>query len=524
MSARQIRAARAGQAGRHAYLGNGEWKGALFGLATALVAGTGMAEPRFEDRSATLPAHVYSGGWAHFVGGGVAVFDCDGDARPDIFAAGGEARATLMRNRGDFVFETAPLPDLTGVTGAYPLDADADGHPDLFVMRAGPNRLLRGRGDCRFEDATDAMGLPPGEGWTTAFTAWWEDDARPVMAVGNYVDRDDPDGPFEACDDNAILRPEGRRWQAGPLEPGFCALSMLAARDARGRPSLRISNDRHYYVRGGYEQMWDIGERRFLGADDGWPAVSLWGMGIASRDLTGDGRDEVMLTSMGDQLLQLAQPDGSYAAAPFSIGSYAQRPHTGDDGRPSTGWHAEFGDIDNDGRADLFIAKGNVDQMPSNAMRDPNNLLMQQTDGRFAEASVEAGIATTERSRGAALADFDGDGRLDLVVVNRRAPMELWRNVTAGTGHWIGIDLAQPGGNRDAIGAVVTVETDAGRQVVQRTIGGGHAGGRLGPLHVGLGAARAARVTVEWPDGSVTGPHEVEIDRVVTLDRAALPG
>jgi len=497
---------------------------AALGLTALLSVGPVMAGPRFEDRSAALPDHVYAGGWEHFVGGGVAVFDCDGDARPDIFAAGGETPARLMRNLGGFAFDPVPLPDLRGTTGAYPLDADADGRPDLFVMRAGPNRLLRGLGDCRFEDATEALGLPPGDGWTTAFTAWWEADERPVMAIGNYVDRDDPDGPFEACDENAILRPGEDGWRAEELGPGFCALSMLAARDARGRRALRISNDRHYYVRGGFEQMWDIEARRFLGEADGWPTVSLWGMGIASRDLTGDGRDEVMLTSMGDQLLQIAQPDGSYAAAPFSIGSYAQRPHIGDDGRPSTGWHAEFGDIDNDGRADLFIAKGNVDQMPTNAMRDPNNLLMQQPDGSFAEASVEAGIATTERSRGAALADFDGDGRLDLVVLNRRAPMELWRNVSEGTGHWLGLDLRQPGGNRFAIGAVVTVETEAGRQALQRTIGGGHAGGQLGPLHVGLGTAKRARLTVEWPDGAITGPHEVGVDRLVTLDRAALPG
>ncbi|MGX9854958.1 CRTAC1 family protein [Limimaricola variabilis] len=497
---------------------------ALATLSCALGTSAALAQPLFEDRSAALGPHAYEGGWEHFVGGGVAIMDCDGDARPDIFAAGGESPARLWRNRGGFAFDTVPLPNLTGVTGAYPLDADADGLPDLFAMRAGPNLLLRGLGDCRFEDATETLGLPAGDVWTTAFTAWWEEDARPVMAVGNYVDRDDPEGPFGTCDANAILRPEGTGWRSEPLEPGFCALSMLAARDARGQRSLRISNDRHYYVRDGYEQMWDIDEGRFLTEADGWPRVSLWGMGIAGRDLDGDGRDEVMLTSMGDQLLQLAQADGSYAAAPFSIGSYAQRPHIGDDGRPSTGWHAEFGDVDNDGRADLFIAKGNVDQMPTNAMRDPNNLLMQRADGRFEEASVTAGIATTERARGAALADFDGDGRLDLVVVNRRAPIELWRNVTEGTGHWLGIELRQPSGNRFAIGAVVTVETGTGRQVLQNTIGGGHAGGRLGPLHVGLGAETGARVTVEWPDGTVTGPHEVGTDRVVTLDRAALPG
>ncbi len=493
-------------------------------IAAALVgAGAADARPLFQDRSSGLPKHSYTGGWDHFVGGGVAVFDCDSDQLPDIFAAGGSSPAVLLRNAGDFAFEPRPLPEMTGVTGAYPIDIDADGITDLFVMRAGPNRLLRGMSDCRFEDATEALDLPVGDAWTTAFTAWWVDDGPPHMAIGNYVNRTNPSGPFEACDVNQLLTPNGTGWDSEPLRPGFCALSMLAADDARGRLSLRISNDRHYYVRGGYEQMWDITDSRFLDSSDGWQQVSLWGMGIASQDLTGDGRDEVMLTSMGDQLLQIAQPDGRYAAAPFSIGTYAQRPHDGSDGRPSTGWHAEFGDIDNDARPDLFIAKGNVDQMPGNAMRDPNNLLMQQPDGTFAETATEAGIATTERSRGAALADFDGDGRLDLVVTNRRAPMELWRNITKDAGHWIAVDLSQPGGNRGAIGARVIVSTGSKTQSRQRVIGGGHAGGQLLPLHFGLGAEDAAQVSVRWPDGAESGPFEAAADEVLTLDRAALP-
>lgn len=185
------------------------------------------------------------------------------------------------------------------------------------------------------------------------------------------------------------------------MTPGFCALSIIAANDARGRPTLRLSNDRHYNVRGGYEQMWDIEDQRFLGPEDGWDTASLWGMGIASRDLNADGMDDVMLTSMGDQLLQFADTDGMYVAADYDIGTYAQRPHVGDDGRPSTGWHAEFGDVNNDGRADLFIAKGNVDQMPGMAMDDPNNLLMQAPDGTFVEVAADAGVAAVERSRGA---------------------------------------------------------------------------------------------------------------------------
>lgn len=469
-----------------------------------LILGQGaVAAPLFEDHSSALPPHVYGGGWTHFVGGGLAVMDCNADGLPDLFAAGGENPAALFINEGSFRFRAGEIPDLTAVTGAYPLDIDGDGHQDLFVLRVGQNRVLRGSAACQFEDVTEAWGIPSDDGWSTAFTAWWEQGAeRPTMAVGNYVDRHDPDGPFEACDTNAILHPRGMGFEAQTLEPGFCPLSILAARDARGRLALRLSNDRHYYVSGGFEQMWDVAQGRFLGEADGWPTVSLWGMGIASRDLTGDARDEVMLTSMGDQVLQIAQPDGSYRAAPFDIGTYAQRPHTGGDGRPSTGWHAEFGDIDNDDRADLFITKGNVDQMPGMATRDPNNLLMQKEDGTFAEMAEGAGLATFARSRGGALADFDGDGRLDIAVVNRRAAMELYRNVTPDTGNWLRITLQQEGANRDAIGARITVVTEAARQSVQQTVGGGHAGGQMLPRHFGLGDASDATVIVDWPDGS----------------------
>jgi enediyne biosynthesis protein E4 len=232
-----------------------------------------------------------------------------------------------------------------------------------------------------------------------------------------------------------------------------------------GAPDLRISNDRHYYVRGGYEEMWRLDPLVSRTEADGWEKVSLWGMGIASGDITGDGLPEVMLTSMGDQLLQFNE-GGRMRNAPFETGATAHRPFTGDDGRPSTGWHAEFGDVDNDGRLDLFIAKGNVDQMPSNAIHDPNNLLMLQADGTFREAALEAGIATGERSRGAALADFDGDGRLDLVVVNRRAPLELWQNVTEGVGNWAAVDLRDAGSQH------------ARRRGLARTA---HGGGRAGP-------------------------------------------
>ena len=483
------------------------------------------AVPAFVDRADGLPApHVYTGGWEHFVGGGVAVFDCNDDGRPDLFAAGGESPARLFVNAtpapgAPLLFTQGALPRLTRVTGAYPLDIDGDGHLDLAVLRVGPNLLLRGDGACGFADATAAWGFQGGDAWSTAFSATWEDGQTwPTLAIGNYVDLRDPEGPFGACDTNELHRPSGTRYDPPvALEPGFCALSMLFSDWRRKRiPELRISNDRHYYLRGGYEQMWRLDPLASRGEADGWRRVSIWGMGIASADITGNGYPDVMLTSMGDQLLQFNE-GGTLRDAPYGTGTHATTPHAGDEGRPATGWHAEFGDVDNDGRLDLFIAKGNVDQMPSNAIRDPNNLLMQQADGTFAEASVAAGVATMERARGAALADLDGDGRLDLVVVNRRAPMELWQNATPATGNWLALSLRMDGPNSRAVGAWVELRTEAGVQTREVTVGGGHAGGQAVPLHFGLGLADEAEVRVLWPGRGWSDWTAIEANRRVVL-------
>lgn len=492
-------------------------------LLLCLIAFPAGAEPVFVDEAAGLPhPQIYSGGWEHFVGGGVSVFDCNGDARPDLFAAGGENPAALFVNASDpggaLRFADGGLAEISGVTGAYPLDIDSDGQLDLAVMRAGPNKLLRGLGGCQFEDATAAWGLATRDDWTTSFTATWEKgQSWPTLFFGNYVDRANPDGPFEACDTSALFRPEGQKYAATEtISPGYCPLSALISDwQRKGTPELRLSNDRHYYVRGGYEQMFRLSP--FEERKD-WPHVSLWGMGIASRDITGDGLPEVMMTSMGDQLLQFNRGD-HFENAPFSIGSFAQRPFFGDDGRPSTGWHVEFGDIDNDGRDDIFIAKGNVDQMPSNASKDPNNLLMQGADGTFHEVADKAGIATTQRARGAALVDLNADGLLDLVVMNRRAPMELWRNATQNTGNWAEIETVQPAPNQRAVGTWVELRSARGAQVREVTVGGGHAGGTAVSLHFGLGKDDAAEARAIWPDGTTSDWQPVKIGGLTQLTR-----
>jgi hypothetical protein len=298
-----------------------------------------------------------------------------------------------------------------------------------------------------------------------------------------------------------------------------------------GRRDLRLTNDRHYY-RDGSEQLWRVepGEAPELyGEADGWMPLQIWGMGIASQDVTGDGRPELFLTSQGDNKLQtLAGDDGrpEYRDIALRRGVTAQRPFTGDDVLPSTAWHPEFADVNDDGYLDLFVTKGNVEAQTDHAMQDPNNLLIGLPDGTFVDAAVEADIVSFERSRGAAVTDLNMDGMLDLVVVNRRANVSLWRNVGAGDaddpqpmGNSVAVRLRQPAPNVDAVGA--WVELRLGDRTIEHevTVGGGHASGEMGWIHLGLGAADRAEIRVTWPDGQVGEWIEVGDEPFVTVER-----
>jgi hypothetical protein len=506
-----------------------------------------LGPPHFvEEAVAAGLDHTYEGDFKFAVGGGIAVFDCNGDGKPEVYIAGGSRPAALYRNdspiggalRLNQIRDAAT--DLGDVNGAYPLDIDGDGQVDLAVLRAGESVLLRGLGGCRFERANETWTFDGGKSLATAFSATWEGSARlPTLAIGNYLGLDAASEPTTDCADNVLVRPNAAgTGYATPLTltPGYCALSMLFSDwDDSGRRDLRVSNDRHYYdYLNGEEQLWRVatGEKpRLYTSADGWVQVQIEGMGIATYDVTGDGYPDVYLTSQGDNKLQTltngpGQP--TYRDIALKRGVTATRPFTGDESLPSTAWHPEFADVNNDGFVDLFISKGNVNEMPDYAQKDPSNLLLGQPDGTFREAADAAGILSFARGRGAALADFNLDGLLDLVEVNYGSRVELWRNVGSGDGsrpapmgNWLAVQLAQPGPNRDAIGA--WIEVRVGDAILRRelTSGGGHIGGQQGPIHFGLGPADEAQVRVQWPDGE-TGPWlHVTANAFAVIDRGA---
>ena len=507
--------------------------------------GGALGAPRFVEETASAGlTHTYGGDDRFDVGGGVAVFDCDDDGRPDIYLAGGGGPAALFHNESPtggalrFAAVASPVTDLTDVTGAYPIDIDGDGIGDLAVLRIGGAKLLRGIGDCRFEPANDVWGVAPTPAPTMAFSADWEGSAAlPTLAFGNYVEPE-PDGRY-FCPDNEVFRPDPTKARYGPpipLTPGFCPLSMLFSDwDGSGRRDLRISNDRQYYDDDiGGEQLWRFGPGlppRAYGPADGWALLRLWGMGIASYDITGDGYPELYLTSQGANTLQTlaagpAEP--TYHDLALKRHIEATRPAVGGDPLPSTAWHPEFQDVNNDGLMDLFVSKGNVNAIPDYAVKDPNNLFLGQADGMFKESAEAAGIVSFDRGRGAALADFNDDGLLDLVVANLGAPTRLWRNVGAGSadapapmGDWLAVRLSEPGGNRDAIGAVLETRTPDVASRREIVIGGGHGGGQLGWTHVGLGTADGAEVRVTWPDGEVGPWMPAAANGFVEIERGA---
>ncbi len=506
-----------------------------------------LGPPHFVEESIVAGVdHVYDGDFKFAVGGGVAVFDCNGDGKPELFLAGGSKPAALYRNDspvgGALRFSPVhdPAVDLADVNGAYPLDIDGDGKVDLAVLRVGESVLLRGLGDCRFERANEAWSFAGGRAMATAFSATWEDSARlPTLALGHYLGLDMAGEPTTDCADNALIRPDGAgTGYSRPLAltPGYCALSMLFSDwDRSGRRDLRVSNDRHYYDSiNGQEQLWRIspGEAPRLYTDaDGWVQLQIEGMGIASYDVTGDGYPDVYLTSQGPSRLQTltsgpAQP--TYRDIGLKRGVNVTRPFTGGDPLPSTAWHPEFQDVNNDGFIDLFIAKGNVDQQPDYAQKDPSNLLLGQPDGTFVEGAEAAGILNFARGRGAALIDFNLDGMLDLVEVNYGDPAKLWRNVGSGDatqpapmGHWLALQLVQPGPNHDAIGA--WIEVKVGDVTLRRevTIGGGHVGGELGWIHFGLGPASDGQVRVQWPDDEAGPWVDVKANGFDVIERGA---
>lgn len=481
----------------------------------------------------------YTGGWEFFVGGGVSAFDCNHDFKPELFIAGGESQSGLFINHTEITgvpkFEPSDQLRFDRATGSYVLDLDSDGELDVIVMRNGENQIMKGQGNCQFESANTLFNIKGGESWTTAFAAQWEGNSKlPTLVFGNYIDQTQPGAPFGTCADHELYRPlvNDIRYSEPVKLLGYCSLSMLFTDwNRNGVADLRSANDRQYY-RDGHEQLWDFSSTILpseYDESDGWSKQKLWGMGIAAQDINTDGLPDYYVTSMADNKLSSLLPRArgpEFEDLAYSMGITAHRPFIGDSVMPSTAWHAQFEDINNDTYFDLLVVKGNVEAMTDFALEDPNNLFLGTAQGPFVESAEVSNFVSLHRGRGGSLVDLNMDGLLDAVVVNRMENVQIWRNngvsqtkSPAPMGNWLNVLLKQPKPNQHAIGAFVELRIADRTLTKEITVGGGHAGNTVSFHHFGMGVAERAQVRVQWPDGSWSDWIRVFANQFVQLEK-----
>lgn len=452
--------------------------------------------------------------------GGVAIFDVNGDGKPDLFFPNGAGGPGLRKqfpddcnrlyvNRGHWKFE-----DVTGQAGlcgsGYDMaaaagDFDNDGWPDLFVGGVEGGVLWRNRGDGTFERRT-----LPVDGWVAA--AGWFDfdrDGDLDLFVVRYVAWDperEPDCGGAYCHPrnyrgltNLLLRNDGGRFVDVSRETGVARHTGkgmgLAFGDADGDGWLDVfvTNDAEpsflFRNRGG-KVFEEIAEQAGVSLTDDGLAVS--GMGVDFRDIDGDHRDDIFYTALANEAFPLFLNLGR---ALFRDATYATR--TGRVTRLFSGWGAGIIDFDNDGRKDLFTANGDVqigaEISGGRPTRQRNLLLRQDAGGKFEAAE----IGRPAWHRGAAFADLDGDGRIDIVVARLGERPLLLQNVSPPQS-WLQVELKGTRANRQGLGAVVRVEG----QMERVTSAFSYASSSPPVTHFGFGTRRGA-VTVEivWPDG-----------------------
>lgn len=445
--------------------------------------------------------------------GGIAVADFDGNGWPDIFVTGGTEQPSglnvnrLYFNNGDGTFsqDAGINADLAGerCSVAAAADYDNDGWTDLYVAcRWSDNHLFRNLGGKGFADVTPSELNHVGEYGSSTRTdalAWGDltDNGHLDLFIGVFTAEQATGGP-EVYNRIMLNNGDGTWTNAAEnLPDAVLSRPTLAAAisdiDGDGRPDIYVVNDK---LAG--NTLWrndgpGCGSWCFSDVSDpdstGLPA---YGMGIAIGDVDRDGQWDMYFSDIFKQHLLRGSDTG-----PFAFVDDIDSPLNFE----AVGWGTIFADFDNDGWEDAFLAVGPENFSPVDLV---DQLFRNNADGSFSNITAGSGIDAEIPTHSAAIIDYDRDGALDLVLHhwNQLSGYGLYRNTTAPEGNWIAFDLNGGGAvNRDAIGALVLVETPDGVQRRELRAGESRGVSHDRILHFGLGPHHSAEVTVRWPDG-----------------------
>lgn len=498
------------------------------------------------------------------MGSGCGWIDYDADGLLDLYLVNSAAtrlyrprkplRSALYRNNGNGTFTDVTEKAGVGAEGLFGMgvavgDYDNDGYSDLMALGYDRSILYHNNRNGTFSDVTNRAGVS-NKGKLASSAAWfdYDKDGKLDLAIANYVAwspdnniwcGDEKPGYRGYCHPNKFRGQKPALYQNNgdgtftdvtePSKVGGHASSGLGIVtfdfDHDGWPDIFIANDANpnFLFRNNHDGRFsEIALQAGIAVSEDGKAEA--GMGTDAADIDGNGWLDVFITHLDLEHARLYRnlSDGSFEDATFAAKlGYATFRYSG--------FGARFLDYDNDGARDIFMANGhildNIELYHAETRYAEPKLLYRNTGrGIFENASDKHGpdLQVPRVSRGAAVADLDNDGDLDVLVSNNGQGPQLLLNEGGNINHWLEIALIGVRSNRDGVGTSVKVVSGDLVSHDQRKGGGSYQSAHDGRLHFGLGTrSKIELIEIKWPSGTVDTLKNIEAGRVITVKEGA---